>query len=288
MTADRGPHTPSVSVVTVAFGRRGHLGRQRASIDAMSIDVEHVVVDLGGPPIAPDDAVVLDRRVGDGAPLPLAAARNEGARRSKGDVIVFLDVDCIAVPDLAEAYRQGVGTRGGIWCGPVGYLPPSDDIGDWSIEALSSLATVQAGRPRFGDAPHRTDRYELFWSLSFAVTRSTFEQLGGFDERFVGYGAEDTDFGETARRAGVELWFDGRAGAFHQHHPVSSPPVEHVDSIVRNACVFHDKWGRWPMEGWLREFAARNLIEWQPESGRLVRTDRRIDDETVSGSSGPT
>ncbi|MET0931866.1 MAG: hypothetical protein ABWX74_20295, partial [Aeromicrobium sp.] len=46
----------------------------------------------------------------------------------------------------------------------------------------------------------------------------------------------------------------------HQHHPVSSPPLEHVEDIVRNATVFHDRWGAWPMGGWLDAFEERGLV----------------------------
>jgi GT2 family glycosyltransferase len=105
-------------------------------------------------------------------------------------------------------------------------------------------------------------RVELFWSLAFAVTPATHERIGGFDEGYEGYGAEDTDYAFRARRAGVGLAWVGGAWAHHQHHPVSDPPVEHLHDIVRNARRFHAAWGRWPMEGWLRAFADLGLVEW--------------------------
>ena len=45
---------------------------------------------------------------------------------------------------------------------------------------------------------------------------------------------------------------------FIQYHPVSNPPIEHLDDILCNAAVFHRRWG--PMEGWLHEFENRGLI----------------------------
>ena len=72
--------------------------------------------------------------------------------------------------------------------------------------------------------------------------------------------ASDTDFGQRARAAGVDLARVGGADAFHQHHAVSRPPVEHVDDILRNGCVFQDRWGWWPMEGWLGEMEALGLV----------------------------
>ena len=40
----------------------------------------------------------------------------------------------------------------------------------------------------------------LFWSLNFAVRRTVWDELGGFDEGFGGYGGEYTDLAFTARQ----------------------------------------------------------------------------------------
>ena len=74
------------------------------------------------------------------------------------------------------------------------------------------------------------------------------------------YGAEDTDFGFRADAAGIDLRFVGGTGAFHQYHEVYSPPLQHFDDIVRNARLFHAKWRKWPMQGWLEAFSAAKLI----------------------------
>ena len=70
---------------------------------------------------------------------------------------------------------------------------------------------------------------------SFAVTRATWQRVGEFCEDYVGYGGEDTDFGRVLVGVGLGLGWVGSARAFHQWHPVSRPPVEHVVDIVRNA-----------------------------------------------------
>ena len=76
-------------------------------------------------------------------------------------------------------------------------------------------------RPPAARPPSTTldDRHHLFWSLAFGVTAATWDDLGGFDTGYSGYGAEDTDFAMRARRHGVEMaWFAGGT-AFHQWHP---------------------------------------------------------------------
>ena len=254
-----------VSVVTIAKDRRAHLARHREWLARNAAGVEHVIVDMGGESIPEGPGTIVDFDTSPERPLPLAAARNAGVRATGSDVVVFLDVDCLAGTGLVSTYCRRVARYGGVWSGPVGHLPPSDTIGDWSQDALCARAVFHDGRPRLGQAPAHAPGPELFWSLSFALSRTTWELVGGFDEDYTGYGGEDTDFARTAVARGIELWFDGSALAFHQHHPVSSPPVEHLDDIVRNANLFHAKWGVWPMEGWLRAFCDAGEIVWSPD-----------------------
>jgi len=55
--------------------------------------------------------------------------------------------------------------------------------------------------------------HHLFWSLSFAVHRSLWRDLGGFCEDYERYGCEDTDFGQIAARHEVPLTWLGGAWA---------------------------------------------------------------------------
>jgi GT2 family glycosyltransferase len=104
----------------------------------------------------------------------------------------------------------------------------------------------------------------LFWSLSFAVSAATWLALGGFCERYSGYGAEDTDLGYRAFLAGIDIGWIGGADAYHQYHPTERPPVRHLHDIVSNATVFRARWGFWPMEGWLAAFRELGLAEHDP------------------------
>ncbi|MCW2762452.1 MAG: hypothetical protein JWR85_2653 [Marmoricola sp.] len=205
--------------------------------------------------------------------LPLAMARNRGAQEALDlgmDVLIFLDVDCLPAPGLVAGYTQAVCTHPEtVWSGPVTYLEPG-------------LTEQQLRRPWLLDEPHparpspdpgqvfRNADPRLFWSLSFAVSAQTWRVVGGFHEGYVGYGAEDTDFALTVANSSIELGWVGDARSYHQHHAVSRPPVEHVEDIVRNAGLFHDRWGFWPMEGWLEEFEVLGLVE-RTSTGWAVR-----------------
>ncbi|OEX92088.1 hypothetical protein A0K93_11410 [Corynebacterium sp. BCW_4722] len=257
----REPGQPKTCVVTLAdANRRGHLTRQ---VNLMPMGVDHVTVALA-------DAEVLAKAVPKShvveAPSQsmhrnLAAARNFGARTAIGrgaEVIVFLDADCLVSDALVPRYVSALHRRpDAVVAGPVTYMAEG--------EVRVTRPDPHPARPNPADGElEEAENYSLFWSLSFAMTASTWQRIeedfGGFDETFEGYGGEDTDFGWQLEAHSIPLLWVGGAHAFHQWHPVSSPPWEHLDDIVANANRFHAKWGEFPMEGWLSEFERAGAI----------------------------
>jgi GT2 family glycosyltransferase len=266
-----------VAVVTVAHGRHAHLRLQSAGLRRSAVRPDlRVVVAMDDPGIAtaagPGATVIAcDSGAAGGSGLPLAHARNAGAEyalRRGADVLIFLDVDCIPGEALVERYAQvcADGLPGAaLFSGPVTYLPPPP-AGGYRLDGLDAMTRPHPARP----APAAgelvvADDHDLFWSLSFAVSAPTWRLLGGFCEEYTGYGGEDTDFGAVARGRGVPLVWVGGAHAYHQHHPVSDPPIEHLHDIVANARIFHRRWNRWPMTGWLDAFERAGLIRRREE-----------------------
>jgi N-acetylglucosaminyl-diphospho-decaprenol L-rhamnosyltransferase len=192
---------------------------------------------------------------------------------------VFLDVDCIPAPALVGRYReaagevaQGVaGDPGAVapWvlCGPVHYLPAAGP-GGYRLDGLADLAGPHPARPAPPDGTLvLADDLRLFWSLSFATPARAWQQLGGFCEDYHGYGGEDTDFAMTLGASDGRMFWVGGATAYHQHHEVESPPTRHLAAIVRNANLFHDRWGWFPMLGWLDAFTEMGLAHLDTGSG---------------------
>lgn len=263
------------AVVTLAHGRHRHLvAQQRSLLAGSATPSTYVVVAIDDPalerrldPSLRPEIVHLPRHP---RGLPLAAARNAGAARAislGADVVVMLDVDCLAGHDLVAGYAAVVQCSPEvIWSGPVTYLLPPGPAG-YDLDNFEELDDPHPARPApatgetvVGGAP------DLFWSLSFGIHRMAWERVGGFCEEYVGYGGEDTDFGHLAASAGIELGWIGTSRAYHQHHPTLDPPVQHLDDILRNGQLFYSRWGRWPMRGWLTEFAQQGLVE-QHEGG---------------------
>ncbi len=258
-----------VAVVTIAQGRHHHLAAQHRSLAMGSRRPdEYLVVAMGDPDLAPGTVDDLERDVVrvpvPDQGLPLAAARNRGvsAALDRGaSTVILLDVDCLAGHDLVAAYASTISRHPGtVWSGPVTYLPPAPATG-YDLDRLEDLDDPHPARPapRPGELL-ACERPELFWSLSFAVSAPDWHTGGGFCEDYVGYGGEDTDLARSLTSAGIALGWVGAARAYHQHHAVEDPPVRHLDAILRNARVFHERWGEWPMIGWLHQFEELGLV----------------------------
>jgi GT2 family glycosyltransferase len=124
-----------------------------------------------------------------------AANRNNGAKYTEGEWIVFIDDDCL--PDA--------GWLAAIW-----------------THASSGEFDVIEGRtviPDKVDNPFRQGVENLsagnYWSCNLAVRRDTFIELKGFDEDFLEAGGEDMEFGYRIRKYGLRAVFEDRALVFH-------------------------------------------------------------------------
>jgi GT2 family glycosyltransferase len=267
--------TPVISVLTILRGREAHLAnvlrglsRQTAAPDEMVIAV------MGDAPVRVEVETPFPVRqvLVPGEPLPLAEARNAAAREARGDVLVFVDVDCIPAPELVGDYVRGLEGWPGLLMGEVMYLPAGAAAGGWTyggFDAVAERHSDRQGPPPSGVRP--CEDYRCFWSLNFAMTAATWAASGGFDEAYVGYGGEDTDFGRTLDAAGIPIgWMKG-GRVYHQHHPHHMPPVHHIPSILRNTEVFRAKWGEYTMGHWLHAFALMGLVERTPDGWRRLR-----------------
>jgi N-acetylglucosaminyl-diphospho-decaprenol L-rhamnosyltransferase len=266
---------PVTAVVTIAHGRHRHLRRQHASFAAGLHPDHYVVVAMDDPALEawtpPADPVpFVVRGPADDRGLPLAASRNEGFRTALelgADVVVGLDVDCMVGASTVAAYRDAAHDRPDVlWSGPTTYLTETErDCDPCDLAALDNPHPARPvpapGTSWVGGNP------DHFWSLSFATSAAAWQAVGGFSERYAGYGAEDTDFAHTWQRSGRPLGWLGDARTFHQHHFTQEPPVQHLDDILRNGAVFAERWGRWPMGGWLEEFRAQGLVECAADGG---------------------
>ena len=258
--------TAHASVLTIVRGREPHLRRMIEGLARQSVPPGELVIafmqprpvrDLPETPF-PIRSVVVDREY-----LPLAEARNAAAHAASYRKLIFLDVDCIPAPNLVECYMDGLAATDGVLQGEVVYLPDLGAQPPFDYGLFESIGRPHPSRPPIprSGLVHEGDM-GMLWGLNFAMHRKLFLRAGGLDERFTGYGGEETDFARNLARLGATLHWCGGARAFHQHHEVMRPPLQHFGDIVRNARLFRDKWGEWCMDYWLEQLHREGYIHW--------------------------
>ncbi|MEF2549888.1 galactosyltransferase-related protein [Aurantimonas sp. A2-1-M11] len=276
----------TVSVLTLTRNRRAHLLNLMESLGRQSRRPDELVIACMQPETEadlPEIGIPVRQILVPGDALPLAAARNRAAEAAIGETLVFLDVDCIASSGLVARFTEACSQQDGLFLGEVLYLPGGalgSGLDYAQLDAVGIPHPSKPAMPRTG-LRREPDTGE-FWGLSFAVRKTTWHRLGGMDERFVGYGGEETDLAARLDPAGVPLFWTAGARAYHQHHRVHVPPLPHFDAILANARRFRAKHGRWCMDYWLGQFAERGLIDWDPAADRLAARRRPTPEETAA------
>lgn len=202
---------PAVTVVVPVRDRPRELAACLASLRALRhprqlLDV--VVVDDGSarPPDVPDGVRLLRLPASAGP----AGARNAGARAARGEVLAFVDSDCLAdpgwlealLPELADPDVAAVGGR---------VLAASERSWLERYEAVRSPLDLGAVRAAAG--PGRPVPYLV--TANLVVRRSDFDRIGGFDERL--RWGEDVELCWRLHRAGRRLVYQPDGRVRHRH-----------------------------------------------------------------------
>lgn len=170
-------------------------------------------------------------------------ALNNAIRAASGGDLLFLDGDCIPPPRWAEHHANAL-ARGADFS-TAGYV-----LMDLARTRSVSAAEIAAGRidERCSESERRKfrkiHRRQLLYRLlgqrkrpkirggNWAATRDSLHAVNGFDERFDGFGKEDSDIRNRLRNAGFKgrsLW--DHAWVFHCAHELD--PRRNRPEVVR-------------------------------------------------------
>jgi hypothetical protein len=163
---------------------------------------------------------------------------NVGARVSRSPWLAFGDADVVCADGWLQAVRQ-------LRHSATPIVKPYRQIVDLTPE---ESAAVRAGdwhlRPRrsAGALPNREAQgeYVVFAGGLFLLHRDVFEQVGGFDERFLGWGGEDDAMTLRLMASGFPLVEVGNTPALHLWHPRSAETTVAQPHYAANLALLAD------------------------------------------------
>lgn len=199
---------PFVSIIIPAKNEERNIAECLRSIQALDYPrnkIEILVIDNG----SKDNTVSIAREMGaETFILPdatIAALRNYGFNKSRGDLIAFLDADCLPNPQWLNLSVDAMRT-------------------DNSVAAVRGIHALNGGRSAFwveeywinylnSKYPADIQYINTVSSFCFVVKRKTIEAIGGFNENLVT--CEDYDLGYRIVHSGGKIVVNRRIEVVH-------------------------------------------------------------------------
>ena len=158
--------------------------------------------------------------------------RNLLASQSESDVIVFADADTIPNPlyitQAVEKVRES-----SAWCIAYGEKRYYNLTEEASLKILSMNPASVLMEPPVSWCEHRLTS----WAGMIAVSRDAFKSVGGYDERFIGWGHEDVALRlKLDNECGQHTRVDG-GYVMHLWHPRAEADFGSVHEL-RNRKIF--------------------------------------------------
>lgn len=204
------PETPVASVIIPLY----HSWKTLACcLDALAAQTdqrfETILVDSSGDELARAIAAGREHTVflQSGERLRPQAARNHGAQRAQGRLLIFTDPDIYAAPQWVKTLIQRYDEAPAMLFGPIACY--GRRWTDRAVHLVKFNICLPGGAPR----PVR-----LGWSGNVLIDRETFGALGGWD---TDHTQGDSAFTARARAAGYAMRMEPEAIVFHDHEGVS-------------------------------------------------------------------
>lgn len=212
--------SPAVSLIIPSYQRRESAVRAVTTLSNQILAPEHfeVLVAIDGSSDGTREALEslhmpFALRVLWQANRGRAAACNLGIKAASGQVIVLLDDDMQAAPQLLAAHlaAHSAAQRRGV----IGAAPVRLELGD-------SAAAAHVAQ-KFNGHLHKLAQpgYHLvlrdFYSGNFSIRRDVLHEIGLFNEAFTRYGNEDLELALRLQQAHVEIRYCAEALAWQRY-----------------------------------------------------------------------
>jgi len=199
----------SLSVIIPAYNEEKYLAECLDSLLGLEgevADLEIVVVDNGSTDRTASVARERGAVVVDSTASTIAGVRNDGAARSHGAFLIFLDADCTVQPGWAAAIKEDLQEEEVVAVGSYPTVPAEGST--WVQRTWSSLLRSPGGKGRARWLP----------SANMAIVAEVFSQLGGFNEEL--QTCEDADLSYRLAAVGKVVG-DPRMSVVHHREPAT-------------------------------------------------------------------
>lgn len=220
--------TPEVSVVIPTHNRRTSLERTLGALSAQSFPLDRIEVIVVANGCLDDTVQMLHvynapykMRYIDVPACGAALARNLGAEMATGRLLLFLDDDIEAGPELIGAHVRAHAGRSDLVT--VGYMPVKVD-GRCGFFQMGLRLWWESTFDRMRETGYLHD-YRSLLSGNFSLTASLFRRVGGFDSTLTC--REDYELGVRLLEADAQVMFLPEAWGYH--HVVADV----ADSFIR-------------------------------------------------------
>ena len=222
MTAPDTARAPDLSVVIPTYGKPTTLPLVIGRLEGQTLPrdrFEVLVIDDG----SPDDTSERLRALQAATPLALrclsqenrgvSATRNRGASEARSPIVLLIQDDILAAPDLLERHLEGHRQYPETTAAVVGRVtwPP-----DWSVDHF--MEWLDNGGPQFRYHQVRgqtTVTYKHVYTCNVSFKRQALLD-NPFDEQIV-YGFEDIELAWRLQGRGFSFHFDEQALGYHHH-----------------------------------------------------------------------
>ncbi|MEW5895039.1 MAG: glycosyltransferase [Candidatus Omnitrophota bacterium] len=212
---------PFVSVIIPAFNGKDRLLLLLKSLENQSASSFEVVVVDDGSTDGTRDAVMGLKKT---YPVALSyyyldntgifgagIARNHGAKQAKGNILLFLDQDCVCEQNLIRNHIAFHKTRDIILGYFAGY-GNEEECYDFAklndcVQQGRAVPVIKEFRDHLFDGGGQDDAWKCFVSAHFSIKKKIFRRFC-FDESFVEWGCEDIDLGYRLFQAGQPIYFE--------------------------------------------------------------------------------
>lgn len=204
--------SPFISVIIPVHNGSGYIDEcLRALAKSLYGSYEIIVVDDA----STDNTTEICRGLGV-TPIELgrqsgpAAARNEGAKRAGGEILLFIDADVVVTEDTLGRFAELFSASPDI-SAAFGSYDDSPRAPDF-VSQYRNLLHHFVHQRSSGDA-------STFWAGCGAVRRSVFSELGGFDgDKYPASSIEDIELGYRMKERGYRIALDKSIQVKHLKH----------------------------------------------------------------------